>query len=321
MGIPCLHKGITTAVMERFHFVQPARELAAEANAAVDEKQGNSADETNLHAMCGYITVLDAVLRKPMLVLQTEEQCHDSVRRLLLAAKGEISTQVIAGNYRTALQQLGAALHTIQDRAFHNYEPWPYHGLAGAVLTDPNYMLCHAIRDLGIYLGGVGIGISRLDVWDLPAGRFDVELSARIGGRVFLGGRVFVNPSTPDAWQMPAGRDGSVGPLGVGGMLTLTFGAAPGSLSTRERYPGSVPLVPNGKATWSMATSGPAAQARAEDASNEFIAEVQRELSLAAGGGLAWSAFVNSRGEHDAAETGLGRPAPAARLASTQVNR
>jgi hypothetical protein len=69
-----------------------------------------------------------------------------------------------------------------------------------------------------------------------------------------------------------------------------------------------------------MATGGPAAQARAEDASSEFVAEVQRELSLAPGGVHVWNAFVNSRGDRDAAETGLARPTPAARFAGSKVN-
>jgi hypothetical protein len=316
MGIPCLHEDITRAVMERFHFVPDARELAAEANAAVDEKQGNSAGETNLHAMCGYVNVLDPVLRQPMLVLQTADQCQASVEGLLLTARDEICTQVSSGNYRTALRLLGAALHTIQDRAFHNFEPWPYNGLVGAVLADPGYMLCHAIRDLGLYVGGVGVGISRLDIWDLPAGRFDLELSARIGGRVFLGGRVFVNPTVPDPLHPVPGRDGSVGPLGVGGMLSLTFGAAPGSVPAPDRFPSSVPLAPPGKATWSMATGGPAAQARAEDASAEFIDETRRHLSREPRGLRAWNAFVSSSGDRDAEEAGLGRPVPTAQFAT-----
>lgn len=316
MGIPCLHKGITTAVMERFQFVHPARDLAAEANAAVDEKQGNSAKETNLHAMCGYVAALDPVLRAEMKILQNEEQCRASVNQLLEAAKEEVCLQVVAGNHRTALQRLGEALHTIQDRAFHNYEPWPYQGLLGAVLTDPNYMLCHAIRDLGVNIGGIGIGVSRLDIWELPAGRFDLELSARIGGRVFLGGRVFKHATAAEFWQTPLGRDGGGGPLGVGGMLSITIGAPPGSLPVPERFPSSVSMVPNGRPTWSMATDGPAAQVRAEDASADFVREVQRELSRTPDGAKAWNLFVNSRGERDAIETGHGRSIPAAQFAS-----
>jgi hypothetical protein len=321
MGIPSLHEAITTTVMERFQFAPAGRELAAEANAAVDEKQGNSAKDTNLHAMCGFVDVLDPVLRKPMQILQNEEQCRASVHELLVAAKAEICQAVLARDYRTGLRRLGEALHTIQDRAFHNYEPWPYQGLAGAVQTDPNYMMCHAVRDLGVNLGGVGIGISRLDIWELPAGRFDFELSARIGGRVFLGGRVFSHATAPEFWQTPLGRDGAVGPLGTGGMLTITFGAPPGSVSPPERFPSSVPLVPNGRPTWSMATSGPAAQARAEDASADFIREVQLELNRAPGGTQAWNAFVNFRGERAAVDQPQGRSTPAVQFASPNSNR
>jgi hypothetical protein len=320
MGLPTLHQGITTAVMERFQFSPQGRELAAQANAAVDEKQGNLAKETNLHAMCGFVDVLDPVLRKPMQILQNEEQCRASVNQLLVAAKTEICQAVLAKDLRTGLRRLGEALHTIQDRAFHNYEPWPYRGLVDAVVTDPNYMMCHAVRDLGVNLGGVGIGISRMDIWELPAGRFDFELSARIGGRVFLGGRVFSHASAPEFWQSPLGRDGTVGPLGTGGMLTLTIGAPPGSAPPPDRSSSSVPLVPNGRPTWSMATSGPAAQARAEDSTADFIREVELELKRAPAGAQAWNAFVNFRGERAALDPAQGRSTPAAQFASPNSN-
>jgi hypothetical protein len=319
MGIPCLHKGITTAIMERSNFVPAARDLASDANAAVDEKQGNGAKETNLHAMCGFVDVLDPIIHKPMQLLQTEEQCRGAVDALLDTAKSEIVEAVGRGDYRTGLKRLGEALHTIQDRAFHNYEPWPYAGLADAVLTDPNYMVCHAIRDLGLNVGGVGIGISRLDVWELNAGRFDVEVSARIGSRVYLGCRAFNHGSAAELWQTPGMRNGGAGPLGVGGMLTLTFGAPPGSVSPPEP-PGAVPLVPNGRPTWSMATGGPAAQARAEDSSAEFILELQRQLNGMPGGAKAWSSFVNFRGERAALDPAPGRSMPTAQLAAPNFN-
>jgi len=318
MGIPCLHKGITVAVMGRYDFVPAARDLAADANAAVDEKQGNSAADTNLHAMCGFVDVLDPILRKPMQLLQNEEQCRAAVGNLLTDLKNEIVGAVLAGDLRTGLGRLGEALHTIQDRAFHNYEPWPYQGLAGAVMADPNYMLCHAIRDLGVNLGGVGIGISRLDVWELNAGKFDLEVSARIGSRAYLGGRVFNHGSGADLWQTPGVRNGGAGPLGMGGMLTLTFGAAPGSVSPPE--PGSVPLVPPGRPSWGMATSGPAAQARAEDASADFIQDIQRELNGHPGGAKAWNAFVSFRGERAALDPSRGRSVPAAQFAAPNFN-
>jgi hypothetical protein len=320
MGIPSLHQGITTAIMERFHFAPAARDLAAAANAAIDEKQGNSARETNLHAMCGFVDVLDPVLRKPMQILQNDEQCRAGVHDLLVAAKADIAKAVLAGDYRTGIHRLGQALHTVQDRAFHNFEPWPYRGLADAVLSDPNYMICHAVRDLGVNLGGIGIGISRLDIWELPAGRFDFELSARIGGRVFLGGRVFSHATAPEFWQTPLGRDGTVGPLGTGGMVTLSFGAPPGSVSPPERFPSSATVVPNGRPTWSMATSGPAAQARAEDASADFIREVELEVNRAPGGSKAWTGFLKFQGERAALDPPQGRSTPAVQFASPNSN-
>jgi hypothetical protein len=255
-----------------------------------------------------------------MQMLQTAEQCQGSVTALLKAAKSEVSQAALAGDYRTGLRRLGEALHTIQDQAFHNYEPWPYQGLAGAVTADPNYMLCHAIRDLGVNLGGVGIGISRLDVWELYAGRFDVEVSARLGSRVYLGGRIFNHGTAAELWQTPGMRNGGAGPLGVGGMLTLTFGAPPGSVIPPERFSSSVPLVPNGRPTWAMATSGPAAQARAEDASTDFIRDVQRELSGTPGGIKAWNGFVSFRGERAALDPAQGRSTPAVQFASPNFN-
>src|ERR1700751_4065441 len=61
MAIVPVHKAITKDALEAFKFAPKAIERAARANAAVDEKQGDDASQTNLHAMRGYFLAPDPV--------------------------------------------------------------------------------------------------------------------------------------------------------------------------------------------------------------------------------------------------------------------
>ena len=291
MAIPCLHEAITRSAMADAGFNEPARDRAAHQNALVDERQGNSAGEANLHSMCGFLVEDDLITGRPLLTLQTPQECQEAVNALLEEAKADIVEAVSQGDTTRALNRLGQALHTVQDRAFHNFEPWPFRGITDAVLNDPNYMVCHALRDLG--------AISRLDLTEVHRGRFDVELTMRLGGPVFLSGRFFTNPARFDRAPIPTGRDSMFdsGFLGTGGMLTLTIGAPPGSLPARQR-PDVPDFLPTGPSPmWdTIALQGPAARTRAEDASARFIQEVRQQFVRASTTGeQAWTNFLQYR--------------------------
>src|SRR5208337_2495811 len=61
MAIIPIHKAITKDALNFFKFTPQAIDIAAKANAAVDEKQGDDASETNLHAMRGYFLAPDPI--------------------------------------------------------------------------------------------------------------------------------------------------------------------------------------------------------------------------------------------------------------------
>ena len=114
------------------------------ANARVDDKQGNDASEANLHAMIGYVSDQLGHL-PPGRRLQTEGEAKQEVEALLTANVEKTVTAVLQSQFLQALDLLGAALHTVQDRAFHSFEPWPHAGIADGIKNDPNYMFAHGV--------------------------------------------------------------------------------------------------------------------------------------------------------------------------------
>ncbi len=142
MAIVPIHKQVTKTVLAEFGFSENMQEAAARANAAVDEKQNNIATETNLHAMRGYV---GSGIQSRM---QTTPETRVAVRALLKKAEADIMRAIREGSRERAVLLIGAALHTIQDREIHHYEPWPYEGIANAVTLDPGYMIMHGVRDL-----------------------------------------------------------------------------------------------------------------------------------------------------------------------------
>lgn len=264
MAVQSLHRLITTLVMGRFHFKKTAQAVAADANAAVDEKQGNSPTEANQHAMCG---------KRDDGRLQSAAECHDKVKALRRAAKQEIVEHLQTGERKLALMRLGSALHTVQDLAFHNCEAWPYTDIVDAFRSDPNYMIAHGLRDLGI--------ISKLDLRGLGRGGFDVDLSARVGRRTYLTYNFFNNPPPSRGWRDRGGRGAEMNESfrGAGMMLSLTIGTAPiGNVSTEQRLHGHPNFDLDTNPNVALALQGPAATARAEDASFDFIAEVKTDV-------------------------------------------
>jgi len=143
--------------------------------------------------------------------LQTEDETKDAVNALLKRAHEDIVRAILKGNYEEAITRLGEALHTVQDRVFHHFEAWPYRDIAESLMQAPNYMMCHVLRDTGY--------ISKVSVTEQ---QFALGLATGADPQTYLGVEAFG----------PLGDQRSIsgGFLGWGGMITLSFGAAPGSL-------------------------------------------------------------------------------------------
>ena len=298
MAIIPLHKLLTKRGLEEFGFSESAQEIAARANAKVDDKQGSLAIEANLHAMRGRVGAEVAgtgVMRLPSTRMQSEQEAREAVNALLAAARQQVATHLLAHEYRDALKALGAALHTIQDREYHRHEPWEHAGILQAILHDPNYMFAHGLRDLGA-IGSVPFGISRFDTARSTPSRprFDFEISF---------------PVAHDAWislgGYTAGREASPFPGGsglgsdVGGMVTFTIGQTPRVEPPRDTsQPTRTPPVTE---TSIIATAGTAAYSSAVSATRGYIRDVRRyvnerdadtrsQLSMRS----AWEEFVST---------------------------
>jgi hypothetical protein len=321
MAIVPIHKTITKDALEDFGFTPQAIAIAAEANAAVDEKQGDDASETNLHAMAGYFLDPDPIfgrlnirlgqqqpltsfgmqntLRAPPGVtgtqspptgislgplnlapdplssmskgyrLQTKKETEDAVKALLGKAKGDIVQSALRYDYAGALKRLGEALHTIQDRVFHHFEPWPYKDIPDSLMKSPNYMMCHALRDLG-YISKIGA----------DEHQFALGVATRVDPQLYLGLEAFA----------PIGDQNSMtgGFRGWGSMITLSYGAAPGSMRPPGQSGGSGAQGPDDAIQSCLATEGVADKAEATDDSKQFIEEVKEEIEKAPSGTDIW---------------------------------
>jgi len=294
MAIVPLHKAITRETLSGLGFSERAAELAARANAAVDERQGPDAAESNLHAMAGFIP--DPIFNLPISRLQNRDEAQKEVEKRLANARTSIVTKVLSREFEEALQELGEAMHTVQDRAFHSFEAWPYEGIGAAIREDPNYMFAHGVRDLG--------GISRLD---LRTGdgvlRYGAEWTFQLGRNSYLSVHGFHEQGVTAARgaRVPGSVGIDAGPRGSGGLVTFTLGASPGSIPTLRsldnRAPGneSSPIQ-------SMVTQGPAARATARAASRAFVEQIKRQVLAQEGGQRTWKAFVSLNRRYPARE-------------------
>ena len=329
MAIVPVHKAITREALEAFKFDPRAIEQAARANAAVDEKQGDDASQTNLHAMRGYFLAPDPVygaltlsaapastststlatarpnggvplgsgtalrsgptLRLGTLALtpsplappashyrlQTEDETKEAVRVLLKQAHDDVVLAILKRDYEAALTRLGEAMHTVQDRVFHHFEPWPYKDIADSLLTSPNYMMCHALRDVG-YISKVAASEHQ----------FALGLATRANPDTYLGVEGFA----------PLGDQGSMtqGFRGWGGMVTLSFGAAPGSLRPPDTTPGGDRRGADATETC-LPSEGVADKAKATDDSESFVHEVKKEVEENGKGSEIWNDFLQLR--------------------------
>jgi hypothetical protein len=277
------HAKITHEVLQEFGFNQDAREVAADADVAVDAYQGNNSCETDLHAMAGMTTYTDLILFRPAVKMQSSEETAKAVARQLQFMK-EQTVKAVENAQANALVLLGQALHTIQDRAFHSFEPWPYSGIGDSILKNPNYMFGHFVRDLGI--------IGKLDFDDRG---FAVNGTIfRLSRNAYLGAE-FSYGSRPDMNSDLSGR-----PAGVSGMMTLTFGAPPGSVRPNER---TSAVLSKGADRYDsadypaleMATSGPAAYKAAENATHYYVSDLRAQVLKAEEGNQLWTEFINNQ--------------------------
>ena len=284
MAIVPLHRGITKETLRELGFSEAAAEVAARANAAVDERQGSDATEANLHAMAGFVP--DPIFRLPRGRLQNRDEAMKAVEARLANAKTSIVTKVLSRKFGEALQELGEALHTVQDRAFHSFEPWPYDGIGHAIHEDPNYMFAHGVRDLG--------GISRLDVRTGDGVlRYGAEWTFQLGRDSYLSVHGFVEQGVNNARgaRVPGSVGTDTGPRGSGGFVTFTLGAAPGSI----RAPRAQENLARGSdsfAVQAMVTQGPAARSTARAASRAFVEQIKRQLQSAEQGQRTWNDFL-----------------------------
>lgn len=325
MAIVPVHKAITKDTLGGFGFVPAAITIAVEANAAVDKKQGDDASETNLHAMRGYFIAADPVFGRlnvrlrqqepsiglgprvrntkggPLGVaetrghiklgplelipdplsglsqtyrLQTEQEAKDAVETLLREAKRDVIESVLKRDYAGALTRLGEALHTVQDRVFHHFEPWPYKDIPDSLMKSPNYMMCHALRDLG-YISKIGV----------DEHQFALGVATRVDPQLYLGTELFG----------PTGSQSSMtgGFRGWGGMVTLSFGAAPGSMPSPDPRVRGDNQPSDDAVRPCLTTEGVADKAQATDKSTRFIAEIKEEITAAQKGGETWDNFVH----------------------------
>ncbi len=286
MGLTCLHGSMTRSVLDDYKFTSGAARAAAQFNEAVDDKQGNTAADTNLHAMCGYDSG----------VMQSTENCKKAVNSLIASAEAEIVGNLQKNSFKDALKRLGEVLHTIQDLAFHKFEPWPYLGISDALLHDPNYMVCHAVRDVGY--------ISRLEPSEFLQGRVDLEATLRPSPRylrnVYLSGRVFsdqlwhgiatsANQTAPPFASSPAFDDRF---RGSGFMISLTIGSAPRTHTSSAFGGGQERLGTEHKTITDCSAEGVESQARARDATADFIEGIHSKVISKDGGPAAWTGFL-----------------------------
>lgn len=278
MAIGPLHRELTLIVLEEAGFSPRARAVAAEANVMVDTRQGNTTSETNLHAMLGF----DSANR-----MQTAEQAREAVRNLLDRARSEIVNILATGaaaasrasgidpDYHQALVILGRALHTVQDCIYHRFEPWPYRSIPDSLVSDPNYMICHAATDLS-FVSGLGYQ---------PRFMPGQGWSHRVGAEITIPSSQALIPHFSFGGEVTAGPGGGVSGWGAG--VTLSWGAMPGEIrpqSSRASFGG-----PEGITDFQMcgeASLGPRTWLNALRDSSRFVEETRTAA------GANWRRFL-----------------------------
>jgi hypothetical protein len=284
MGLTSLHGQLTVSVLVELGFNNDAARFAADANEAVDaaENQGNDAALANLHAMRGFLNGNGGALRmRSGRRLQTEDEARQAVAILLQNAQDGFIEDLRAGRLSDALQRMGAALHTVQDREYHHFEPWPFRGIDDAILNGtsgaayglrPDYMMCHVQRDVG-YVNGL-LSLS-LTAFDYSAG-YQSGRGWSTAGRIEAT-QVSNNPWFPHISVGVAGRTG--GPFGEEGLVygVLTWGripARPEAGAVPPSRPNGPLQIERGPALCSIASEGANSQVAARRATLEFVTKL-----------------------------------------------
>jgi hypothetical protein len=295
MAIPCFHKEITVQVATsgEFGFDPRAAKLMAEANALVDEKQGNSADETHLHAMRGHLEGSDPFLGGRM---ETEEECRKAVRDLLDKSETAIVNAItIQHDGDIALKLMGTALHTCQDKAFHHFEEWPYRGLCDALVHAPNYMIAHGVRDLGIGMRVTEPGVGQYSFeLDAPLAHVAAIFGANAPQNTYLGVEGFSDFGA--RVPMPAGP-AAQGPLGTGAMIFFAIGRSRVTVPRRKRLSDSPPGAADVDPYARIVSDGAQCWSQAKQNTIDFMKRI-RDLvtdSKIENGDAIWSGFIRRK--------------------------
>jgi hypothetical protein len=295
MAIPCFHREITVQVATsgEFGFDSKAAKLVADANALVDEKQGNSADETHLHAMRGYLKGSDPRLSGPM---ETESECRRAVGELLdKSASAIVDAITVQHEGVTALGLLGTALHTCQDEAFHHFEEWPYQGLCDSLISAPNYMIAHGLRDLGVGLRLTEPAVSQYSVeLNTPLAHIAAIFGGSAPQNTYLGVEAFSNFGS----RLPApGGAGFQGPLGTGAVVTIAIGRSPVTIpkpkSLSDSPRGSALVDPYAR----IVADGAQCWSQAKQNTIDFIKKIRNlvtDLKIENGEAI-WSGFIRRK--------------------------
>lgn len=283
MAIIPIHRRITKDVLANQRFGTWACDWAASANAAVDEKQGQTSDQTNLHAMRG--------IGKDG-AMQSYEAAVEAVRRLIEDQKTAALEAIKMKDFEAALAYVGQAHHTIQDREYHRFEPWPYAGLVDSVLNaaagaryglSSDYMVGHLLRDLSV-VSGLEYGAHYASGSGF-AGHYWLELSVRTG-------RGFAPYLSVGSYGI-AGVDGRRGE--IAGYVAVTWGAPPRSVrSAAAPLPVSVLGTPMPRRSFcEEAGEGLGAYERGLASTRRFMEEV--EAAAGADDYARFRASVNAR--------------------------
>jgi hypothetical protein len=295
MAIPCFHKEITVQVATsgEFGFDSQAAKLMAAANALVDEKQGNSADETHLHAMRGYLEGSNPLLGRRM---ETEQECQTAVRDLLDKSVSAIVDAIINRHEgETAVELLGTALHTCQDKAFHHFEEWPYLGLCDALVNAPNYMIAHGVRDLGI---GMRVTEPNVRQYSVELNAPLAHIAAIFGGNApqntYLGVQGFSDFGARA--PLPAGP-AAQGPLGTGAMIFFAIGRSPVTVPRQKPLSDSPPGAADVDPYARIVSDGAQCWSQAKQNTIDFIKKIRDRVldPKIKNGDVIWSGFIRRK--------------------------
>ena len=296
MAATSVHAGITKREMARFGFSDRACEMAATANKRVDEKQGNSPEETHLHAMRGMVRDASgqpvpeageaALVATRKLVEGAQTSLIDAIRELA----GVSDQRQRSLRSRAIVESLGCALHTVQDMEFHAYGIWRHDGIFQALISDLLGTGLHAVHDLGRTEATVESASNRggrwgvaVDIGVVPSRRMSERgVGFFVQGAVRRGGGEREERLAVGGIRIGGGFSGVRQPPPRGGSLGYSDDAA--SLQTMR-----------GLSALGRASSGPVANVlnRAEQATREFLRQIEQATGLLPSGQRPWADLVS----------------------------